>query len=106
MEKSACLAIISSYNDNKPAYDLAVEQLKNELLESGEERQIYDLPNGTRIILERHKATDAIVVNQQHVKELYPLETCSEEEKSTWYKVSHKKEFAALRTLEDDEFID
>ena len=106
MEKNAALAIISSYNDNKPAYDLAVEQLKNELLESGEDHQIYDLPNGTKIILKKHDACVSTIVNQQHVKELYPLETISDEDRRIWYKTSNRKAYAELRVLDEGEIID
>ena len=102
-EKKKQLDIIAQFNDLKPMYDLAIQQLKNELLESAKQADTVELPNGTQLLLKRkkeyeRKSVDTVRLKKErpeiaeeftkttkiaesvNVEVLYPTETPSDED--------------------------
>ena len=72
MTENERLEIITKYNEIKPLYDLAIQQVKNELLESTKQADTVDLPNGTQLLLKRKKGYEKKTVDTKRLKEEAP----------------------------------
>ena len=62
---------IARFKELEPLYNLAIEQAKNELIESDQFVNVIDLPNGEFIHLVKTKAYDKTSLDQKKIKAEY-----------------------------------
>lgn len=72
LQELSKLEVVELYHELEPLYKLYVEQIKNELLESGEKGRDYDLPNGGKVIFKKKEEYSRTSIDTKVVKERFP----------------------------------